>query len=54
MKAKIHDTTKGEFYIVNNESECRDKVDKSTYLTAKALNDIITMGVVIVEPIRGD
>lgn len=47
--ARIHDLTTASSYIAHSADDCRDSVDRSAYESAVELNDVISMGCMIVE-----
>jgi hypothetical protein len=54
---RIHDLSKRDrngnpkSYVAKSEADCKDSVDRSAYRSAVEHQDVITMGMVIVEPI---
>lgn len=48
--ATIHNLDKETRYVVTNERQCRNSVDKSAYQEFVKSREVITMGMVIVEP----
>lgn len=50
FKAVIHDLNKGTKYTVTSPDQCRDDTDRSAYESARVLQDVVTMGKIIVEP----
>jgi len=51
MKVKITNIEDDSSYIAKSETNCKDKTDLSGYKTCVSLNDMITIGKVIFEPI---
>lgn len=49
---RITNVETSESYIAQSAEDCKDDTDRSAYKSAVALNAVITMGKVIVQPIK--
>ena len=52
--ATIHDITTATSYVARSSADCRDAVDRSAYESAVELNDVVSMGCVVVQLFSGD
>lgn len=55
MKVRIHDLSgrTPKVYIATCVADCKDKTDLSAYKSCVEFGEVITMGKVIAEPVRG-
>ena len=50
-EVKMHNLDKGEVRTINHRDECNDDTEKSAYDECVSSHEVITMGVILAEPI---